>query len=354
MTQVATAPEADSLLTVIVLNYNGRQWLERCLSSLRSQTIPKRLEIIFVDNRSSDDSVAVARTLLAGLPNARVVENEGNLGFCEGNNRGAASATGKYLLFLNSDTWSEPDAMEKLLAEVESWSADVATPLVLNYGDDTFQDIGFFGFDVFGLPSGSTPVAESREIFIAGGCALLIRREVFEEVGGFDPEYFMYSDDVDLCWRAQVAGATIMAAISSRIHHRGAVAVNPAGGAATTEFRTADTKRFFSNRNTLLTLLKGCQHVLLVLVPIQIAFLFLESLVVCVLLKRGSYFRIAFVNALRDCWRLRKHVIAERGKIARFRRRSDFALMRFFRLRLNRWFEIRRLFRFGVPRVDAR
>jgi hypothetical protein len=80
--------------------------------------------------------------------------------------------------------------------------------------------------------------------------------------------------------------------------------------------------------------------------------LFVESLVGALILRRWSFARESFWSVLRDLWRLRSHVIQERKRIAGFRKRSDFWMLRFFRLRLNRWFEITRLFKFGLPRVD--
>jgi GT2 family glycosyltransferase len=346
--------EATPLVSIIILNYNGAQWLTRCIESLGTQTILKQLEVILVDNNSSDDSVAVARPLLAKLPAASILKNSENLGFCAGNNSGARVACGKYLFFLNNDTWLEPECMERLVTGTEELGAVAATPMVLNYPDDSFQDFGFYGFDIFGLPSPSDAARQSREIFIPGGCAYLIRRDVFERVGEFDAAFFIYSDDADLAWRLAVAGHTAAGVVPARLHHRGAAGVNPAGGIQTLEFRTTDKKRYLSNRNCLLTILKNAEHFLLVTVPLQIALLFIESLVGAFILRRWSFVRASFWEAVRDCWRMRRHVLAERKRIAQFRQRSDFAMLRFLRWKPNRWFEIKRLFQFGLPKVDAR
>ncbi len=115
-------------ISVIVLNYNGRQWIPPCLESLGKQTIFADLEIILTDNKSSDGSEALAAEWLARRGAGRVVQNGANLGYCEANNNGAAVARGKYLLFLNNDTWLEPDCLERLFDEVEAVGADAATP----------------------------------------------------------------------------------------------------------------------------------------------------------------------------------------------------------------------------------
>ena len=346
--------DGQPLVSIVVLNCNGAGWLPKCFGSIKAQTILNQIEIVMVDNNSSDDSVVVAQKLLADFPNACIVKNSKNLGFCEGNNSGARVAKGRWLLFLNNDTWLENDCMEKLIAGTEKLGAVASTPLVLNYPDNSYQDFGFYGFDFFGLPSPSAIAMETREIFIAGGCSYLIRADVFNQLGMFDAEYFIYSDDADLSWRVWLAGHKVAGIFEAKLHHRGAAGVNPQGGIETVEFRTNDRKRFLTNRNCLLTLLKNCQYILLLLVVPLIALLFLESFVGSLLLRRWSFARASFWSVLRDCWRLRGHVLRQRKMIATFRKHSDFWMLRFFKLRLNRWDEVKRTIKFGPPRVDAK
>jgi len=342
------------LVSIIVLNCNGAGWLPKCFASIKTQTILPQIETIMVDNRSTDDSVAVARGLLADFPCAGIVRNPENLGFCEGNNSGARAARGRWLLFLNNDTWLEPECMEKLIAGTENLGAAASTPLVLNYPDNSYQDFGFYGFDLFGLASPSATAPATREIFIAGGCSYLIRADVFNQLGGFDAEFFIYSDDADLSWRVWIAGYQVAGILEARLHHRGAAGVNPSGGITTVEFRTNDRKRFLTNRNCLLTLLQNGQHLLLLPVLPLIALLFVESLAGALLLRRWSFARASFWSVLHDCWRLRGHVRERRRRVAAFRKRSDFWMLRFFRLRLNRWDEVKRTLKFGPPRVDSK
>jgi GT2 family glycosyltransferase len=174
------------------------------------------------------------------------------------------------------------------------------------------------------------------------------------QVGLFDGEFFIYSDDSDLSWRVWIAGYKVAGIFPAKLHHRGAAGVNPSGGIQVVEFRTNDRKRFLTNRNSLLTLLKNGQNVLLLLVIPQVMLLFLESLVGSVMLRRWSFVRASFWNALGDCWRLRGHIARNRRMVAGFRKRSDFWMLRFFKLRLNRMDEIKRMAKFGPPRVDAR
>ncbi len=347
----ALSPAAAPLISVVILNYNGAKWIERCLASLREQTTFSQIEVIVADNRSADGSDRLAEELLREMPNGRFVQNGANLGFCEGNNRGAQSAAGQYLFFLNNDTWLEPDCLEILLRETERMKADAATPLVMNYDDDSFQSLGAAGFDIFGLTTCRLPHTDTREVLMPEGCSFLIRRGLFETLGKFDAEFFMFADEFDLAWRLWVAGGRAVAVPSARLHHRGAAHVNPKGGGAVVELRTSDNKRFYSNRNNLLVLLKGARNVLLLLIPLQIFLLLLEAVVGLILIRRWNFIRRAYLGALADCWRLRHHVLAERKRIREFRRHGDGWMLRFLRLRLNRWDEIRRLRQLGVPKV---
>ena len=105
-------------ISVVILNYNGREWLARCFESLEQQTIFSEIEVIVTDNASSDGSDRFAGEWFKRLGRGRLVQNGANLWYCGANNNGAAVATGEFLLFLNNDTWLEPDCLEKLYEEV--------------------------------------------------------------------------------------------------------------------------------------------------------------------------------------------------------------------------------------------
>jgi GT2 family glycosyltransferase len=344
---------SDLLVSVIILNYNGARWLERCLNSLRGQTILARTEIIVADNLSTDGSDQLATRLTEGWPNARVVQHGKNLGYCSGNNVAAALARGRYLFFLNNDTWLENECLEILIREVENAGASAGCPLVLNYEDQSFQSMGALGFDLFGLPTARMPTCRTGVVLMPEGCAYLIERALFEKLGGFDPEFFMFSDELDLSWRVWITGGQAVAVPASKLHHRGAAQVNPQGGGQLIEFRTSDTKRFYANRNGLLVLLKNAKNVLLLAVLLQLALLACEAVVSLVLVRRWSFVKRAYWGALKDCWHLRSHVVAERRRLRPLRCRSDWWMLRFFRWRLNRWDELARAWRLGLPKITA-
>lgn len=367
------APAAP-LVSVVILNYHGARYLERCLASLRAQTVCERIEVIVADNASSDGSPELAQQLLAGWPRGRFVQNGANLGYCEGNNRAVAHATGKYLFILNFDAWLEPECLERLVAAAETTGAGAASPWVLNYDDDTHQSFGGTGMDLFGLPNaakaplfspslssirdeeegGRRPGEEACDLFCFTGCSFLIERQLFLELGGFDADFFLYCDETDLSWRVWIAGRRIVGVPAARVHHRGAVTANPEGGTKVVESRTTHSKRFYANRNALLFLTKNSQHVLLLLLVPHLLLLALEALAALVLVRRWAFVREAYLKAVADAWRMRGHIGQWRRRIQAFRRRGDFWMLRFLRLKPSRWEEVVKLFKAGAPKVDAR
>ncbi|MEI9959685.1 MAG: glycosyltransferase family 2 protein [Limisphaerales bacterium] len=342
-------------VSVVVLNYNGLQWLPRCFDSLAAQTIFPEIEIILTDNNSADDSVKFTNEWL-GRTGAKgcVVQNGKNLFYCGANNNGAATATGEFLLFLNNDTWLEPACLQNLYLETVKAGADGAAPLVQNYEDDTFQGGGDVGLDLFGCVNQGLPASQVQPTFAAPGMSLLIRADTFRKIGGFAPELLIYADETDLSWRVWISGGKIVSVPTARVHHRGAAVVNPEGKTKTVESRTTDFKRFLTNRNSILLLLKNCQHILLLLLLSHLFLLFVEAVMMLVLVRRWSYIRKAYLSAIVEAFKMRGHVREWRRRIRGFRRRGDFWMLRFLRLKPSRWDEVTRLFKFGPPKVDAK
>jgi len=350
---------SNFLVSVVISNKNGVQWLPRCLESVRRQTIAGQIEIIFVDNVSTDDSVALARKLLAGFPQSTIIENKQDLGFTGGMNTGAFAAAGEGVFLLSNDTWLEDDCLEQLVRVVTELKADAAMPLVMDYADNSIQTLGADGLDLLGFASVS-PVPEQKartetvDVFMVAGCGFWVRTEVFKKLGGFDTGHFMFAEETDLSWRVWLAGGKIIRVPASHMHHRGAAGVNPAGETKIVESRTSETKRYLANRNNLLVLLKNSQHILLLLVIPHVLVLLLEAVASLVVIPRWSYVRKSYLTAIADAFGMWGHVREWRRRIKGFRKRSDFAMLRNLRLRPGRWDEVKRFFQFGMPKVDAK
>lgn len=345
MQQVERTPK----VSVIIVCHNDGRWLLRCLESLRAQTLFDDVEVIIADNASSDGTDQLARELIAGWPRAMFLPTGGDHGFGVACNRAAERATGRYLFFLNPDLWLETDCLQQLYETAERAQAAAAGGTVLEYDDDTLQARSCDGFDLFGnaMPARTQSVIEP---LFAIACFQFIRRDVFLRVGMMDERFFMYGEELDMAWRIWIAGERIVHAPNARIHHRGAVNVNPGAQTRPAEHRTSVQKRFLANRNRLLCLAKNCQHVLLLLLLPCAATILAEGLVTWAATRKWSLARASSLDALVSFARMLGHIRAERRRIAGFRKRSDWWMLRFLRLGFGRWAEVSRALKHGYPK----
>jgi GT2 family glycosyltransferase len=211
-------------VSVVVVNYNGRPFLADCLGALERQTLPRhRYEILLIDNGSADGSAEFAR---AHFPGVRVIETGRNLGFTGGNNLGFRLARGGYVVLLNNDTRPETGWLAGLVAAAVGGRIGGVTsrvlfrdrPLLVNStGLVPYRD-GRAGDRHLRQPDGPA-VRQPGEVFGGCGASLLLTRELLDDVGGFDPNLFMYYEDLDLAWRARLRGWRFVYAPDSVVYH---------------------------------------------------------------------------------------------------------------------------------------
>lgn len=241
-------PEASSTtpIGVAVTTYETRDLLRECLASVRAEG-PS--EVVVVDNASTDGT---AETVRREFPEVRLQANPENLGYGPASNQAMALCRSPYVLLLNSDTRLEPGTLQRLARYLDEHPrAAVAGPRLANPDGSLqascFPFIGTFRMAVEKSAAGRllarVPAVRERWLLSHGphdrprrvpwllGAALALRREAFDAVGGFDPGFFMYSEEVDLCWRLQAAGWEVRFAPVATVVH--------VGGASTRQVRVA-------------------------------------------------------------------------------------------------------------------
>lgn len=214
------------LVSIVIANYNGRDNLKRCVSSILQSDCS--LEIIVVDNGSSDGSIQHVKEAFANqLSRIVVVPLPSNYGLAVANNIGIDKAKGKYVFILNNDTEVDPSCLSELMKAMErDQTIGVAQPKIL-YMDkkDTFDCAGNFinmiGFgDYRGRNSKDVGQYEtSDEISYAKGAAMMVRKSLWTSLGGFEPLFFVYYEETDFCWRVWLSGYRIVFIPSAKIFH---------------------------------------------------------------------------------------------------------------------------------------
>jgi GT2 family glycosyltransferase len=240
-------------ISIITPSVDGWHHLEPFLESVYAQDYRRdQYEVIVVDNGSSDGT---AEHLRRRFPEVEIIRNDENLGFAAANNQGARVAHGRYLALLNNDMRLEPRWLRTMSAFADAAPADtvcIGSPILSWEGStidfiDSAMSFDGFGFQPHrGAPADSAERRLPDELLFAPGAAMLINRETYHEVGGFDDDYFAYYEDVDLGWRLWVLGYRVTLCPDAVVYHR-RNATRPAGP------RT----RYLLERNALYSTIKN-------------------------------------------------------------------------------------------------
>jgi GT2 family glycosyltransferase len=255
--RVPHALTLEPLVCLVVLNWNQRDLTLDCLDSLAALDYPaERLQIIVVDNGSTDDSAQAIRTR---FPEVVVLETGENLGFASGNNVGihyALQSDADYIMLLNNDTVVAPDVLRHLISVAEADPGiGIVTPKIYYYDEPTRIWYAGAGIDwrdgaTRGLRAeeidGSAPESV-QDVDYASGCAICVRRSVIDQIGLLDPRFFLCYEETDWCVRAQAAGWRTLYVPNARLWHK----------VSATMGRTSPATDYYMNRNVLLFLAKN-------------------------------------------------------------------------------------------------
>lgn len=215
--------KSPPLVWIIVLNWNRPEDTERCVASLQESDYAA-YRILVVDNGSTDDSVE----RICAIPGVDVLANGENLGFAAGNNRGirrALDRDAEYTLILNNDVSVAPDMLSRLVHFAED-NRQIGAIGPLIYYADSPEKVWFAGMtfrdSLYVVRRGlrlREPLRPLEEVDFISGCAMLVRREVWERVGFFDERFFMYYEDLDFALRVKQAGYSIACATEAEMWH---------------------------------------------------------------------------------------------------------------------------------------
>ncbi len=259
------AIETRPRVAIVILNWNGRNFLVDCMKSLEDIDYPN-CEIIVVDNASTDDSVGEVRKL---FPSTLIIANNENLGFSEGNNRGIRLALERgsdYILLLNNDTLLRNHSFLDVLVDYleENRQAAAVGPLILYPDSDIIWSAGGKLHTVLGIcshvgkkkPVQNFLAREPYEVDYLPGCCILVGKEAFSRVGLLDSDYFLYFEDLDWCWRARRTGLKCMVTPIDAIYHTKSGTAGAAGSDS-----LSHTQAFYFGRNGILFARKNLRGV---------------------------------------------------------------------------------------------
>lgn len=304
---------------VVILTYNSRGFLDECLASVARLTAP--VDVVVADNGSTDGTLAHLR---AHWPAVRALDLGRNWGFAEGYNRALAEVTAEWLVLLNPDAQLAPDWLTRLLDFAASqpqavclggkllFTGSAVQGRVLQSTGACFTDAGT-AFELgWGEPDRGQH-EQARPTASIPGAALLMRAEIFRALGGFDPAYFTYLEDVDLCWRAWLAGHEVWYVPAAEAwHHFGG-----AGGGRASPFRIR-----WMQRNRLANMVKHLEAASLIRGAVTSIAYDAYRVLEFGIRGQGDGLRALATGTL-EFWRALPGLLAARRRWQTARRRSD-------------------------------
>lgn len=239
---------SEDTVLAIVVNFNGGEAVLRCLASLESQTYP-HMRIVVVDNASSDGS---ADAIAKGFPKAGLIRHPVNSGWGVACNIGMAAAPGKYVALVNNDAWLDPGCVAEMVRAIELKPEYGSCASKILTSDGSMLEVCGLNIVADGSscgrgrlrPPGLYPDLE--EVFCANDCCCLYKRAMIDDIGGYDPDFFIYCDETDMGFRHQIAGWKCVYAPKAVAYHAHSL----------TAGSYSAFKAFHVERNRILLLLK--------------------------------------------------------------------------------------------------
>lgn len=323
-------------ISILTVTYNTKDFFEEYIESIYSgETKPG--EVLVYDGGSSDGTVELIKKHQKRYPKLKLIEGE-NIGFAAGNNVLAAEATGHFLFLLNPDTKIDHKCLSSLLDHPEREKSLLMPKRYLF--DGSFLHHGM-GMDIFGYPA-------DGDIFFADGAALFLPKKLFVDLGGFDGDYFMFQEDIDLSWRAHLYGINLVEAPKSIIYHYSGGATQSGGiKKDIRKYTTSTFKRYLGERNVLQNILKNYSILsLLIIFPLVLLFNLLE--VILFTLTLNFKFVSSYLKAYVWIFSHFGIIMKKRKVVQAHRVVSDYDIIRKMSLFSSK---IKYFFKFGIPKI---
>lgn len=326
----------DQTVSIITVTYNTEEFFQEYIESIISGSENPK-EVLLYDAGSTDGTVKLIREYQKRHHFIKLFEGK-NIGFAAGNNLLAKKATGHFLFILNPDTKINIDCLSNLLKSPDREKSLLMPKRYLF--DGSFLHHGM-GLDIFGYPS-------DGEIFFADGAAIFLRRQLFTDLGMFDEDYFMYQEDIDLSWRAQLYGIKLSAVPQAIIYHHSGGSTGTGGIKKNiNEYKTNVLKRYLGERNVLQNILKNYSYFsLIIILPLVIIFNLLEVILFVVTLN----FKFVFCYFRAYGWVIAHlGIIYKKRRIVQAKRKvNDFTILKKMYLGSSK---IKYFLQYGIPKI---
>jgi len=316
-------------LSIIIPHFNGIDILKDCLESIFKNSY-RNFEVMLIDNGSTDGSQEFIRK---NFPQVNLIENEINRGYAGACNQGMDLSESEFILLLNNDTEMPANFLHEMLEEIKSNSLIAfVQPKIMSIQDNVFFDYSGGGggeMDILGYPFARGRIFDTVEkdkaqydemdktVFWTSGCALLLRKNVVNEIGMLDEDFFAHQEEIDLNWRAQLAGYKNVVTYRTKIYHYSGYTL-----------RSDNLRKMYLNhRNNLIMMIKNYSlFLLIILFPVRVMFE-MSTIFVDAAMWEGKRAR-AVLKALLFIFRHPLFVLKKRRKVQKLRKVSDRAILK--------------------------
>lgn len=316
-------------VSVIVLNHNGKKFLEKCLSSIYKNTYAN-FEVILVDNASEDDSLKMVREK---FNETKIIFNKIGLGFAGGFNKGISKAKGKLILLLSNDTWIDKNFIKEMTLFYLKNNFEVISPREANYQGKK-NPIYTTRIDPLGHSVFLKGVNEKS--FYLTGVSLFFNKDIYERSGGMDNDFFLYCEDVDWFWRLQLLKIPFSYA-DVYINHFGA---GSSGGVGK---KIKNSVFYFRNRNTLQMLIKNYSiGGLIIVIPFYLFQNIFEILFFLLILRPDI--SVTYLRSYYYIYKNLRSILVKRKAVQKERKINDLKILRNMYLGFGKLYHLKQFY----------